>query len=201
MNVRTLVSRRAMAFLGLCALGCLHGEPRPGPNDGAWPAARDRWHRQATLYDGLSAEAFAKAVYQAPEVREARVGRVADWKVLSPAEREKLLAGERAEGARADEFLLSFFSVTRPENDLDTPGSIWRVALVVPGAPDRLPERIEAVKADATLKQLYPSIGAFDVVYRVRFPRAGEPPLEGGPFTLRLASARGRLELAWGEGR
>jgi hypothetical protein len=42
---------------------------------------------------------------------------------------------------------------------------------------------------------LYPDVGDFDVVYRVRFPRWPGEPLSGRPFTLRLSSALGKMDL------
>jgi hypothetical protein len=75
---------------------------------------------------------------------------------------------------------------------------VWRVALVIPGEPDRLPaERAREIRTDAMLRRLYPEIGDFDTVYRVRFART--QPLDGRPFTLRLAGAKGRLDFQYGE--
>ncbi|MFL5261816.1 MAG: hypothetical protein ACJ79L_05370, partial [Anaeromyxobacteraceae bacterium] len=69
------------------------------------------------------------------------------------------------------------------------------VALVLEGEGELLPDKIEAIRTDATLRTLYPTIGDFDVVYRVRFARRPGTPLADRVFTLRLASAHGRLEF------
>lgn len=194
---------RTLAKLGVAALplalgACFifaPGQPRPEATEGAWAKERDHFLASAKLYDGLSMRAFASAVYQGPRVREERVARLAEWASMTVVERDKLLAAERQEGERHDDFLLSIFTADRSENDLDTARSIWRVALVLEGEGELLPEKVEAVRTDATLRALYPMIGDYDVAYRVRFDRRPGPPLAGRVFTLRLAGARGRLEF------
>jgi len=139
------------------------------------------------------------AVYLPREVREAKVRRLAAWKVMTAEERERLLAQERSEAAQYEEFLVSLFTPDRADNDLDALRSIWRVALVVPEVGETLPSRVEEQRADATLRTLFPTVGEFDVVYRVRFPRPALS-LEGRPsFILRIAGARGRIDLAFAQ--
>jgi hypothetical protein len=195
---------RRSLLLGLALLACARlpfteSQPTPTADEGAWGAVRQRYTRSGKIYDGLGTNAFASAVYQPLEAREARADRLATWKKLTAQEREALLATERDEAGRYDEFLVSLFTPDRPDNDLSSSKSIWRVALVVPGEGELLPEKIEEVRIDATIRALYPNVGDFDVVYRVRFPRFREP-LAGRDFTLRLAGSRGRLDLVYGPG-
>jgi hypothetical protein len=196
--------RRAAAALALAALaalplaGCryLRNNPEPSPEAGAWAAARTRYLARAKLYDGFTTRAFASAVYQSAEVRVARIARVASWKGLPVEERARMVAEEKAQLEQWDEFLLAFFTVERPDNDLDTGHSIWRVSLEPVGElGEAVPAKIEQLQPDVTLRTLYPDIGDFDTVYRVRFPRWKGEPLSGRPFTLKLASARGKLDL------
>ncbi len=188
--------RTAAAVLLVAAVACrLPAQPRPTPEEGEWAAARERVTRSGKLYDGLATNAFVRAVYLPRDVREARVARVATWKVLTAEEAERLLATERDEAASFEDFQISLFTSTPADNDLDSSRSVWRIALVVPGAPDRLPLGVEQVRPDSMLRTLYPGIGDFDVVYHVRFQRT--EPLEGRPFVLRLAGAKGRLDLAY----
>ena len=49
-----------------------------------------------------------------------------------------------------DDFVVSLFTPTPADNDLDAPKSIWRVALVVPGEGEALPVRVFQMKADST---------------------------------------------------
>ena len=187
------------AILLAAALGCAEvpftgPQPNPPPNQGDWAVVRERATRSGKLYDGLGTNAFIHAVYQASDVRQARVSRLAVWKAMTDAERDRLLAAENTDAAQYDDFVVSLFTPERADNDLDAIQSIWRVALVVPGEGERLPVGVSQLRADSTLRALYPGIGDFDVVYRVRFAR-WDPPLAQRRFTLRVAGARGRIDL------
>lgn len=197
------MSRRAASLLAavLAALlaGCVHvTNPFPArPEEGEWGRVRARWTRHGELYDRLDTRAFANAVYLAPEARQARAGRIAGWRALTVAEREAQLATERTEGEAYDDFIVTLFTPERSENDLAEKKSIWRVALVLPDG-EVLPDKVEEVQIDPQVRALYPFVGDFDTVYRLRFVRFPErPPLETRPFTLRIAGPSGRLDLAW----
>jgi hypothetical protein len=191
---------RPAALAALLAAACsgLLPSPTPSTKEGAWAAARDRFTRSQKLYDVLDDVAFATTTYQAPELRVARVDRLAEWKGLSPAERDAQLAKERAEGEAGEEFLLAFFTADRGANDLSRANGTWRITLEVEGKEPLLPVKVEWVRSDPTLRMLYPYLTDFDTIYRIRFPRqAGPPELSARPFRLRIASALGRLELSW----
>ena len=181
--------------LGGCSL--LPRQPVPTTWEGEWAAQRDRFTRSGRVYDRVDDQLFATATYQAPSARRARAERLAEWKAMTAAEREQLLAAERAEAETWEEFLLSVYTPDRVTNDLDSPRSVWRLALVVEGAGELLPAgRPDVVRVDATVAGLYPYAGKFDVVYRVRFPRwTGERSLAEIPFSLVMAGAPGKLEL------
>jgi len=125
------------------------------------------------------------------------VARLAEWKAMTAEERERLMAAERADGEKWEEFLLAFYTNDRDSNDLASTRSVWRLALAVVGGGDvLLAGRPEIVRADATVTELYPYVGKFDIVYRVRFPRwKGERPLHETPFALVVAGAPGKIEL------
>ncbi|HET9599069.1 MAG TPA: hypothetical protein VFP65_26085 [Anaeromyxobacteraceae bacterium] len=193
--------RRVAAALCLAALaggGCQYfrNQPDPSTDEGAWAAARNRYTASAKLYDGFTTRAFASAVYQGPEVRVTRIARVATWRGLPIEERQRMVKEERAQLDQYEEFLLAFFTTDRANNDLDTSRTIWRTTLEPVGEMGELVStRIEQVRVDATLRMLYPEVGDFDTVYRVRFPRWPGEPLSGRPFTLKLSSALGRIDL------
>jgi hypothetical protein len=189
-----------LAPLLLLLGGCvpLPRQPDPTTEEGAWARERDRFTRSVKIYDRLDDQAFATATYQALPARLARAERLAVWKGMTAPERDALLAQERAEAEKWEEFLLALFTADRRANDLASPRSTWRVALAVHGEPEVLASRVEELKADPTLETLYPYLGTFDVVYRVRFPRwRGATSLAEVPFTLGIAGALGRIELTW----
>jgi hypothetical protein len=59
------------------------------------------------------------------------------------------------------------------------------------------PEIIE-LRPDALVRTLYPDVGDFDLVYRIRFPRPAATQTWNEPFSLRIAGPRGRLEFPFG---
>ncbi|HUL61395.1 MAG TPA: hypothetical protein VLU43_19115 [Anaeromyxobacteraceae bacterium] len=191
----------AFAALALAALpGCLlfRGRaPVPGTEEGEWARLRDAATRRFELYDGLVHRANATATFLSPEVRTARARRLAEWLSWTQDELARRLAIEQADAAAGEEFVLVLYVAEKSFNDLDSSRSVWRVAIDL-GPVEMLPSKIEAVKEDATLRGLYPWLGPFDVVYRVRAPHPPDGPLTGRPFVLRLASAQGQLPLDFG---
>ncbi len=198
-GARRLVAGLAALALGGC--GLFPRQPLPTTLEGEWAAQRDRFTRSGKAYDRLDDQVFVTATYQAPQVRVARADRLAEWKAMTVEEREQLLAAERADGERWEEFLLAFYTNDRASNDLASTRSVWRLALAVEGAGELLPAgRPEIVRSDATVTGLYPYVGTFDMVYRVRFPRwTGERPLQEIPFTLVVAGALAKVELRFNE--
>lgn len=198
--------RAALASLALALAGCgaWQGvksrlpprQPQPGPHAGAYAELRDAATRRATLYDGFVSRATVSATWLSAPVREAATRRLAEWQGWGAAELEAALQAGRAEAGGQEEFLVALYTSDRSANDLDLKGSTWRLILD-DGATQVNPGRVERIRADATLAQLYPFIGPFDEVYRVKVPWAG-PPLSGRTFFLRLRSAIGALDLDFG---
>jgi hypothetical protein len=201
------VTRRALllAALALCGCGAIHGvrsrlpprEPQPGPEAGQWADLRDAATRQQKLYDGFIHRATATATWLSPEVREAATRRLAEWQGWSQADLDTALAADRAEAAKGEEFVLAFYTAERRQNDLDARPSIWRLELL-DGTDQAAAASATVVSDDATMKQLFPYVGPFDLLYRVRVPWKGAP-LAGRPFQLRIAGAVGRMELRFNQ--
>lgn len=186
----------AVALLACVRVPFTEPQPIPTAEEGAWGRERVRFTRAGNIYDGLGLNAFVSAVYLPLEAREARAERLAVWRSATGAERDAMLAREREEAARYEEFLVALFTTDRADNDLDSSKSIWHVALALPGGAEILPEKIESRRVDADIRVLHPNVSEFDVVYRVRFPKQPEP-LVGRPFALRIAGSRGRIDLAF----
>jgi hypothetical protein len=189
-----MTARSAAALLLLlAACARLPRSPKPAPEEGDWPRVRDSQTRREKVYDQLAVEAFATATRETPEVRAARVARVAAWKGMTTEERAAMQAEEQAAAVKYEEFTLSLFTPDRNDNDLDAKHTTWRIALVLPNGAEQLATDVDALRADALLRTLYPQIGDFDTVYRVRFERTPGPP--PGAVTLRVAGPRARVDF------
>jgi len=174
--------------------------PDPGMREGEWATVRNAATRRAILYDRFVHRATLTATYLGPAQRRARVDRLAKWLDWTEEERAARQKVEDAEAARYDDFLVSLYTADHHDNDLDTKRSIWRVALDLADGKDLVTHDATVLDADATLRNLFPYLGPFEIVYRVRFPRVDGPPLSGQTFTLELSSALGKLELPFGNG-
>jgi hypothetical protein len=174
--------------------------PDPGTREGDWAGQRNLATRRFVLYDRFEHRATLTVTYLSPAVRDARAKRLADWLGWTPEELSRSLLAEEAEGARYDDFLVALYTADRRANDLDSRKSIWRLALRLDDGKERVTHDVTVVDPDATVRSLFPYIGAFDNVYRVRFDRGAAAPLAEGRFTLEVASALGKIELRFGGG-
>jgi hypothetical protein len=190
---RTAAALTVAAGLGLgCGLRAY--APVPSPTMGEWATAWEPATRAAQLYDGFSHRANATVTHLTLPVREARARRLGEWLAWTPKELEDRLAAERAEAAAGEDFVVAFYTADPKANDLDGTESIWRLALQL-DREDVIASDVTALAPDATLRQLFPYVGPFEVVYRVRFPRRPDGDLAGRPFVLLIASALGQLSL------
>jgi hypothetical protein len=189
----------ALGLLGLALAGCpFHPRaPLPGPGEGEWGQVRVGATRRGSLYDGLVHRATATATHLGLAEREARARRLAVWLGWTPEELERQLAAERAEAAAGEEFLIALYTAERRTNDLDAPRSVWRLAVQADEGA-LVATKVEAIDADATITGLFPYVGVFDTVYRVKFPTAPGGPLDGRQFVLELSSALGKIVLDFG---
>lgn len=195
-----LVAAAALALLaGGCGAGVpFHRAPQPGTDAGEWGALRDQASRRASLYDGFVHRANATATWFSPAVREAKIRRQAEWQARNQAETEQALATGRAEAAKGEEFVVAFYTADRHANDLDSKTSVWHLEL--DDGEVRVPaSEVTALTTDATIRQLFPWVDPFDVVYRVRFKWTGAP-LTGRPFKLYIAGGLGAMALDFGPG-
>jgi len=188
----------ALAAVALAGCGILPHAPIPEVQRGAWPEERDAATRRADIYDGFEHRADVWTIRLTPAVREERARRLAAWLNWSPAELDAKLAQERAENARWDDFVVLLYTADRSWNDLDAPQSIWRILFDM-GGGDETVGKATAIGRDATFDALFPMVGPFDTVYRVRFPRF-DTELVPRPGVLRFASALGEMRLPYTPG-
>ena len=189
----------ALAVAGGCAqVNALKTKaPDPGTREGEWAARRNQATRRASLYDRFEHRATVTVTYLSPEVRMARARRLGEWLGWTQQELDRHLADEAAEAGRYEDFVIAFYTSDRHANDLDATQSVWRVALDVGGGQEFVTHDVTALESNTTLVHLYPYVGVFDVVYRVRFNRQSGAPLSERTFTLELGSAMGKMEIAF----
>ena len=173
----------------------------PLVQDARYTAALDRATRTGTIYEGLTQRAFGAGTRQTAEFRRARVLAEARYLHLAEAETTARLEAERLEAARHLDFFVGFYTAQRRWNDLERPGSIWRIELEAGGAT-HLPLSVQRIeRPDANLVALYPYLTPFWVAYRIRFASldtAGTPLFPAdAPVLLRFASAAGKLDIRW----
>lgn len=194
-----------LAVLG-ASLGCSTidtiklASPEPTPTEGSWAEARNAVTRREFIYDQVVHRATVTATYLSPSVREARARRLQEWLGWTPEELTRRLESEAAEAAKYDDFVVSLFTYESKANDLDAPESIWRLALVLDDGKEVVTHDAKALDVNATLSNLFPAIGKFDTVYRVRFNRVAGAPLQERKFTFVVASALGMMQLRFGDG-
>ncbi len=194
---RAAAASTLLLLIAGCASGVpLRRAPVPGPEAGEWALLRDAASRRISLYDGFVHRANASATWFSPRVREAGVRRQAEWEGKNATETEEAVAIGRSDALLGEEFLVAFYTADRRANDLDASRSIWHLELD-DGETREPASEIVGFPTDATIRQLFPYVDPFEVVYRVRFKWTGAP-LEGRPFTLRISSGLGALVLDFG---
>lgn len=197
---------RAVVALALAlAAGCGGG---PALRlDESWPQASpsyreatERWTRRTTMSRDYQESLALAAVLKSPEWRLAHAARDADYRGLTGAARDAVLAQAKADMAGPYEVELLVTTWDRRENDLDRgKRSVWRVALVDDNGRELEPlEIIKDKRAPYILRAEFPAFGDFAAAYIARFPRS--TPVFGPnvrAVRLRMSSARGGVELAW----
>ena len=199
--LRTMATGVLALALGCGAINTVRTKaPDPAVNEGEWAALRNKATRRAVLYDEFRYRATITATYLSPQVREARARRLGAWQGWTDKELADRLAEEAREAAKFDDFTVALFTADRSANDLDAKSSVWRLALRLEDGSELLTHDAEVLDPNATVRNLFPYVSPFDVVYRVRFNRGPGASLGGRLFTFEVASALGKAELHYGDG-
>ncbi len=197
---------------GLLLLAALQGAcaaRQPVSLDGQWPAQVSSyssvtrgWTRSTSMTAEYQQVLSVDATLLSPEWRAARAVRDAERRGLGDEARNALMlkAQEDAKGPFEVEVLLTTWD--RSENDLHRgKRATWKVALLDDQGNEIAPVDIVRDRRPTYMLQAdFPLYGDFAEAYIVRFPKDAKvlgPDVK--QVRMRLASARGAVELTWNE--
>ncbi|MHB1843826.1 MAG: hypothetical protein ACYCWW_03195 [Deltaproteobacteria bacterium] len=179
-------------LLPLVPLACAHAGSAGAPADAAYDAALAQATTSRQLYRGFDRVVDAVATMETQAFLAAKARREGELSGLTGA--EPLPDGGPA--AQGLSFELGLVVDPVAQNDLDEPGTVWRVQLLLPDGSALAPTDIIGRHVpDPNERLLFPYLKHFWVAYTVRFP--APPAGTTGPLTLRLASAVGLVDLAF----
>jgi hypothetical protein len=165
----------------------------------------DKWTRSGVLRgdlgDHLTNIMELHATFHSPEWKQAYVAFRSKREKLPKSRVSTLLATEKADSDKYYDVTLLISTYHFQENDLQkNEDSVWRVALVDAQGNEVEPEEVSSVRRPRDqIKAFFPKLNEFHEVYRARFPKQAVDLFASGAnkFSLKVASARGGLELIW----
>lgn len=198
--MKRLFAACAAMWLCACATGRIPhvpGDPPPAVEDGtaerAYQDVLSRFTAEQGVYDNLESKMFFRATWLSPRFAEARVRREGTFKAWPTAELDKHLSDEQARLADVTEFFFAVHANDYRFDDFEKPTSMWRMVLAVNGE-ELVPASVERLgRTNTEMRSYYSYMESFWVGYRVRFARK----VSSGPFSLKVASALGKVELAY----
>ncbi len=191
----------------VCAAGCASSAEVTGSTAGSTQEGYEKvlahWTRDGQLMHQADTALDVNATYKAWEFRAAEVNRRAALFKLPDVRRNGMLQSQRADHARLHEFLVAAATHREQWNDLERPGSIWRVVLLCDDRAEVEPIHIRRhKKITVTTQELFPYTGDFSQVYEIEFSRTTpQGTVVCGPgtkrMTLRFSGPLGNLPLSW----
>ncbi len=165
----------------------------------------ERWTRDKQIYnmDSLENSLTVSATYKSWEFRQAYVERVADDYEYSAADRDALLAAERAAWESGNEFVVATTATRDRWADLGAAESPWAIYLENDEGVRVGPTQIERVSKPTPMMTAYFSyITVYRKVFVLRFPRTdpgGQAVVVPGirSFSLVFTGALGHAALVW----
>lgn len=102
----------------------------------------------------------------------------------------------------SESFLVAFYVSDQAYRALDADDSIWDVTLTVDGGPALKPVKIDRLRRDPSLDQIYTYLNKLDQVYWLRFAKIqddGRPTISDNAkhMTLRVVSKLADARLQW----
>lgn len=201
--------RLAIGAAWVVALGACAGAPPPVCLDCGWPEGSARaefgdvtraWTRHDDFNHDYQEVIAVDATFKSPAWREAFVEREARTRGLDAAAVGKLRDENRATAEAAHEFEVIVTTWDRKENELHRPGAVWKLTLIDDQGKSYEPTKIVRDKRPKTiLRAEFPRVGDFAEAYVASFPVVIAPGAK--TLRLRVASARGDVELRWDSAR
>ncbi len=162
--------------------------------DTPYGRALARYTRKVELYDGFATVAKGWATWRSPAFREAMVAAVADAYGYDAATTARQLARERDAARRVREFHLALYTPQKDWNDLESPNTLWRAYVELPGGARLASLEITKVAKSERQPVAYPYVTPWTREYLLRFPLlAGEETAEH--LALVLTGPLGRLRF------
>jgi hypothetical protein len=155
-----------------------------------------RHTRSAELYDALDTVAKGWATWKSPQLRAALAeASIAAYRLEGDAARNLRLEEERA-GRRVREFHLALYTPKSGWNDLESPRTLWKVYLTLPGGERWEPVRVIYLpKSDKSAVE-YPYVSRWTREYAILFPVLDALGTDLPP-TLELAGPLGTMRFAF----
>lgn len=201
--------RRSLPALAAALVGCWSAPavvslapPRREHRAADYEATRERWTRAARIIKNLDTPLRVHATLFAPDFVSAYVAKRDEIFRLPSASGDDTDRREREAADRAWVFLVSATTTDLTWNDLERRDSIWRVAFRNDRGEEATPIEVKVEKTSATVVELFPFVGPFSRVYRIRFPKTlanGRPLIreETTKLVLLFSGAMGQTELVW----
>ena len=189
-----------IAMIGGCGAA-----PQPVCLDCGWPDGGKRddygavtraWTRHDDLNGDYQEVIAVDATFKSPAWRAAYVAREARNRGLDATAVDKLRDANKTTAEQAHEFELIVTTWDRKENELHRPGAVWKLTLIDDQGKSYEPTKITRDKRPKSiLRAEFPQVGDFAEAYVASFPVVIAPGTKS--LRLRVASARGDVELRW----
>lgn len=180
----TRIDREVRVTEGFAAPGTAYGK------------ALARYTSRAELYEGFDTIAKGTATWRSAELRRALAEASVEAYELQGEAAESLRREEERASAGMREFHLSLYTSVDGWNDLESPDTLWKIYLELPGG-DRLdPVRVERLAKSDQAPVEYPYITPWSQEYSLFFPVVGEEE-RADPVALVLTGPLGTLRFEY----
>lgn len=162
------------------------------------------WTAGAKVYEGIETRLIAIATYKAFSFRKAYIERYAESYQIDDDYKKSLIERERVVAEDSNEFFLSVYTPEERWNDLDSRDSVWRLFLEDDAGKRLIPISVKRVeKGDPFIREFFPYVDPWSLVYTVRFPRYSAqgddsiPGKESKFLKLTVTGILGKGEIIW----